>query len=443
MKKNKLLKSRGLSVGSGPSQIAQAKKHPQNANTNIKQLFLQELEIIDLLLCRHKNDRSIVSQLTLATHTRYASFMEAGLRSIHTPYATSSLYTLKEERQNRLVAELVERLKGICGYYHIDCDYKALSAVITAPEEYQLFGSDQYALRALSPTREPALTPRQVHQTLQDNWKKVRAALQAKGIKTKGLTTTEPNQVGLPHFNLLLFFKTQKQMDSAVLILQKHFGGDRDSKHQLQINTNIDNPLRWAYYITKNIRKEKETEVIDPRIKVWHETWGIRRYNFFGQQPIQHFRDLQNLSQERLNQADTAHQLSPVFIKLWQSASSQPFAGTKSLKHIYSYRTFLKLTETDHIADLATSSVLPTIRFEKLPLHSTGHYALKIIDNSKPRLHIRLSKIRSILSKTIKDKVSGKDLKKSYVKYTVQLYVIIPRNRGSPPRAKNSYKPYR
>ena len=74
--------------------------------------------------------------------------MEAGLRSIHTPYATSSLYTLKEERQNRLVAELVERLKSICGYYHIDCDYKALSAVITAPEEYQLFGSDQYALRA-------------------------------------------------------------------------------------------------------------------------------------------------------------------------------------------------------------------------------------------------------------------------------------------------------
>lgn len=101
-----LLRSRGLSVGSGPSQIAQAKKHPQNANTNIKQLFLQELEIIDLLLCRHKNDRSIVSLLTLATHTRYASFMEAGLRSIHTPYTTSSLYTLKEERQNRLVADI-------------------------------------------------------------------------------------------------------------------------------------------------------------------------------------------------------------------------------------------------------------------------------------------------------------------------------------------------
>lgn len=92
-----LLKSRGLSVGSDPSQIAQAKKHLQNTNTNLKQLFLQELEKIDLLLCRHKNDRSIVSQLTLTAHTRYTSFMEAGLRSIHTPYTSSSLYNLKEE----------------------------------------------------------------------------------------------------------------------------------------------------------------------------------------------------------------------------------------------------------------------------------------------------------------------------------------------------------
>lgn len=440
-----LLKSRGLSVDSGPRQIAQAKKHPQNTNTNIKQLFLQELEKIDLLLCRHRNDRSIVSQLTFTTHKRYQSFVEAGLRSITTPYTSSSLYVLKEERQERLVAELVECLQGTCSYYQSDCGYAALSAVITAPAEHQLFSSNRHALRALGANRKSTITPRDVHRVLQKKWKRVRSAFQAKGIKTIGLATTEPNQIGLPHLNLLLFFKKQEEMNSAALILKKYFGSERNEvEHQLFINKNIENPLRWAYYITENIRKEKYPEVIDPRIKIWHEIWGIRRYNFFGQLPIQHFRDLQNLSQTNLEKADNVHQLSSVFINLWQSASAQPFAGSKSSDQTYSYRNFLLLTETDHIVHSATSGTLPAISFEKhLIQPASGQYALKIIDRSKPQLHIRLCRTRSILSKTIKDKVSGKDLNKNYVKYTIQLYVIIPRNRGSPTRDLNGYKPYR
>ena len=100
----------------------------------------------------------------------------------------------------------------------------------------------------------------------------------------------------------------------------------------------LEHALAWGLYITKNHRvdtdhhpslnlRSETDQFIDfnskvdyERVRCWHETWGIRRYNFFGQKPIYFWREIQQVSSEMVHHAKAKlGSLPSGFTALWQS----------------------------------------------------------------------------------------------------------------------------
>lgn len=390
------LKSYQLHLYSKPAALrATSKRYKINA---LKLVTQSNEKVLNHL--RQKLSKKIVHHSTLLINKNYKSETENGLKKMMPKHGKLSLYDLSKQAEKRLNAELVERIKGLCGYYQDHLNYYALSVVITPSSKHHPYDFRGEKSKLWEQAGSP--TPLDTYQMMQKSWKKVRARCAKQKILLKGLMTPEPNQQGVPHLNFLLFFPSKIDADAALEIMHHVFlkddpdqiktsGFSKSSSIRIFSNP-LEHALAWGLYITKNHRvdtdhhpslnlRSETDQFIDfnskvdyERVRCWHETWGIRRYNFFGQKPIYFWREIQQISSEMVHHAKAKlGSLPSDFTALWQSASGKVLHSQGSTFSKYSYRDFLMLTEPedfsfkDSIHHLTPCHTTPSIILERRP----------------------------------------------------------------------------
>lgn len=425
------LKSVGLSPQSTPRQIKNIKRR-LNAPKNPKRFLLQALERISLILIRNKKFKKIVDRSTLATFQKCKQFKEAGLKGIITPYSGGNLLNYTKQSNKRRISELVERVSGTCDYYQHDCGFYALGMVITASSAHHPFDGGGRVSQAWVDAGRPS--PLDTYNTLQKSWQRTRSVCSNLGLTLRGLMTSEPNKMGVPHLNLLLFFPSEKDAKLAESQIRRIFLKDdkeidpkKLTAEALAIRISsfpVKEPKKWGFYITKSSRGQYEedqelgvtlstdqspkslgfnitktsAEIDYERIDTWHETWGIRRHNFFGQLPIYYWRSLQRLPLAALHAAQSSYDLPASVIKLWEHASAKKYVegSNQFIKGEYSYRDFLLLTESTSIhfyrkrygESSALQQVLELKNKEYKP--KPDRFTIQIFDLENPHLNIEL-----------------------------------------------------
>lgn len=157
-------------------------------------------------------------------------------------------------------------------------------------------------------------TPAQAQAYLCEQWAKIRAAWQRRGIRVFGFRIAEPHHDGTPHWHLLLFIAPDRAEDAAAIFgryaleVDEHEPGASHYRWTVvEIDPNKGSAVGYvAKYVSKNIdghgmagERDMETgdEISDSaqRVEAWAGIWGIRQFQQIGSASVTVWRELRRL----------------------------------------------------------------------------------------------------------------------------------------------------
>lgn len=189
--------------------------------------------------------------------------------------------------------ELMVRIRGLEEYALVE-GHAGRFVTLTAPGVFHRNAGARWA----------GLNPRQVQDYLCMCWERARAKLHREKISIYGVRITEPHTDGCPHWHVLLWGYSAREVRQAMTIIRAEFlrvgqherGAQRNRIKSLEMNPYKGGAAGYvAKYVAKNIDGAKLGEMTDrdgntiaagedgaERVKAWASCWGIRQFQFFG-----------------------------------------------------------------------------------------------------------------------------------------------------------------
>ena len=166
------------------------------------------------------------------------------------------------------------------------------------------------------------VTPKEVNEFFNSNWKLIRSALQKKNIMPYGFRVVEPHHDGTPHWHLLLFMPPEDVKESRKILSQyalREDGNERGAKEHRFKAVSID-PSKGsasgyiAKYISKNIdgsdieqdQYGNESKQASSKIDAWSSLWNIRQFQQIGGPSVTVWRELRRLKESNNEKVTSA-----------------------------------------------------------------------------------------------------------------------------------------
>lgn len=137
--------------------------------------------------------------------------------------------------------------------------------------------------------------PRQAHDYIAVRWQRVRAKLEAHGIKLSGVRVTEPHKDGCAHWHLAVFYNPDDH--AAIHAAFRSYWPTESGAQEV-----VGDPAKGAFasyifkYISKAIYSDDNAENATCKAAdAWRSTWGVRAFQFFGLPPLTLWRELRKL----------------------------------------------------------------------------------------------------------------------------------------------------
>jgi hypothetical protein len=142
----------------------------------------------------------------------------------------------------------------------------------------------------------PALTPRDGQNFLNERWKLYRAALGDSGISTYWVLGVQPNKDQTPHWHLVLWCNDGQKKQAETLLYEYFKTNDAKEKkgdgtvRYVQVDWqeakseagSSSYAMRMLAYITRQTAEQRDNTTADEAeaeaASAWASTWGIRRY---------------------------------------------------------------------------------------------------------------------------------------------------------------------
>jgi len=262
-----------------------------------------------------------------AQRDRNARILEAvtAVNELGQEYTLYDLAALSVSNPEIRRAELMTRIKGfeqyaknwgdVAEFYTITCPSK-MHAALSHSKKNKTYGR-----------RNPkynGTTPRQAQKYLANQFRKIRAKLDRKGVEYYGFRVVEPQHDGTPHWHLLLFMSPENV--GFVRRVFEHYALEMDGdekgadlhrfkaeKIKQGINPETGKEYSAAGYIAKYISKAIDGFGMDEdlfgndaaaaakRIETWASTWGIRQFQQIGGASVTVWRELRRLRDDEVN----------------------------------------------------------------------------------------------------------------------------------------------
>lgn len=218
--------------------------------------------------------------------------------------------------------ELMTRIRGFEEIAK-ECGDVGMFWTVTAPSKY-------HAVLSKSGDTNPnykGATPRDAQAYLCTVWKRIRSALDKKGIKLYGFRIAEPHHDGCPHWHLLLFCN-KNHVGMAETTIRKYAleedstekGAQENRVKLVRIEAGKGTAAGYiAKYVAKNIdgahvgdHKTNEGWIVtndllggqeitpSQRVTLWAQLHGIRQFQQIGGAPIGVWRELRRVEAERI-----------------------------------------------------------------------------------------------------------------------------------------------
>lgn len=238
--------------------------------------------------------------------------------------------------------ELMTRIRGAEEYAdahgHVGQFY-----TLTAPSKYhamRLAGTGNRRWAERNPKFNGA-TPREAHQGMTANWKRVLASLDRQGIRRYGLRVVEPHHDGTPHWHMLVWTETKADARAMEATIRKYWlsedGNERGARENRVDVKRMDRGGAAGYvakYIAKNVGhvalaehmdlvqeqeiqmrlgldqpdqpepQETNGQAAQRRVDAWAAHWGIRQFQAFGMPSVTVWRELRRVSKDQPEQLD-------------------------------------------------------------------------------------------------------------------------------------------
>lgn len=236
--------------------------------------------------------------------------------------------------------ELMTRLNGLEEWADVN-EYHALFLTLTAPSSFhaQLHHGGQ------NPKWQGS-SPRETHNYLNRVWQQFRALLAKRKIKMFGMRCAEPHHDGTPHWHILIYVKQQDMDEVERLFKLKALELDGDEKGAKEHRAKVEradkskgSPTAYiAKYIAKNVdgfaNDNQMSDEVDnlsmkdnaKRARAWATLWGIRQFQFLGDNSVGVWRELRRLIYQDVEKLDKKIQ------DMWICADHGSYASVLDLQ---------------------------------------------------------------------------------------------------------------
>jgi hypothetical protein len=218
------------------------------------------------------------------------------------------------------LAEMMTRISGM-DLIAKDMGHEGLFITVTCP-------SRMHARLSVSGRENPRYdgsTPKEAQVYLGDQWRKLRAWLDRRGVERYGFRVVEPHHDGCPHWHMLLFYKVTAAGKCARAVLQEGFNRyflSNDSAHEpgakqyrlkfMRIDRTKGSAAAYvAKYISKNTTglglefdlHGNPIVTAVQRVQAWASTWGVHQFQQIGGVPVGVWRELRRINPQALEGA--------------------------------------------------------------------------------------------------------------------------------------------
>lgn len=266
----------------------------------------------------NKRRGAYISDENLACHRVQKARNSALLKSVKAINELGQEFTLEElaekSTSNPAIrrSELMVRIAGM-EVYAKAIGHAAAFITLTCPS--RMHASLSRSGR-LNPNYDNT-TPKEAHDFLNQQWKKIRAKLNRQGTRIYGVRVVEPHHDGTPHWHFLLFME-RELINPVFQIIRDYALEDCPEEPGAQAKRATLIHIDWAKgsaagYVAKYVSKNIDGFGVDKdqygndaaksseRVNAWASTWRIRQFQFIGGPQVSIWRELRRLSPEHLH----------------------------------------------------------------------------------------------------------------------------------------------